>query len=133
MWHSDPEDRTISSVKSGHLKSVIWGQPTSVLTRFRSAVVSVGGRPARVDRRNMACHRLTDWRVWPAEVARRLGVTPCLNRITASRRRCSKASEYRVRAISPSRGDDVGRRIGDADSIVTLFVNIQIVPKHTDH
>ena len=33
MWHSDPEDRTISSVKSGHLKSVIWGQPTSVLTK----------------------------------------------------------------------------------------------------
>ncbi|CUS38607.1 hypothetical protein COMA1_50196 [Candidatus Nitrospira nitrosa] len=32
MWQSDPTDWTISSVKSGHLRSVICGQPTSVLT-----------------------------------------------------------------------------------------------------
>jgi len=32
MWPSDPTDWTISSVKSGHLRSVICGQPTSVLT-----------------------------------------------------------------------------------------------------
>jgi hypothetical protein len=32
MRQSDLEDRTISSVKSGHLTSVICGQPTSVLT-----------------------------------------------------------------------------------------------------
>lgn len=34
MWQADREDRTISSVKSGHLTSVICGQPTSVLTAF---------------------------------------------------------------------------------------------------
>lgn len=34
MWQSDPTDWTISSVKSGHLRSVICGQPTSVLTVF---------------------------------------------------------------------------------------------------
>ncbi len=32
MWQSDPTDWTISSVKSGQLRSVICGQPTSVLT-----------------------------------------------------------------------------------------------------
>jgi hypothetical protein len=33
MRQSDLEDRTISSVKSGHLTSVICGQPTSALTQ----------------------------------------------------------------------------------------------------
>jgi hypothetical protein len=32
MRRSDPTDRTISSVNSGHLTSVFCGQPTSVLT-----------------------------------------------------------------------------------------------------
>lgn len=32
MWPSDLTDWTISSVNSGHLRSVFCGQPTSVLT-----------------------------------------------------------------------------------------------------
>jgi hypothetical protein len=54
MWQSDPDDRTISSVKSGHLKSVICGQRTSVfyslpaerVIRVLEQVLSWRGLPA---------------------------------------------------------------------------------------
>ena len=44
MPQSEHDNRTISSVKSGHLRSVICGQPTSVLTVFLGCR-PLSGRP----------------------------------------------------------------------------------------
>lgn len=50
MWQSDPTDWTISSVKSGHLRSVICGQPTSVL-RYGNPTSKRRGRRCPMRRR----------------------------------------------------------------------------------
>lgn len=56
MWQSNPTDWTISSVNSGHLRSVFCGQPTSVLTvitrRGEFHVIVQGEFQVIVDRRS---------------------------------------------------------------------------------
>jgi len=45
MPQSEHDNRTISSVKSGHLRSVICGQPTSVLTPGQDREEMAGHAP----------------------------------------------------------------------------------------
>ncbi len=64
MWQADREDRTISSVKSGHLTSVICGQPTSVLTDYASwkdrKAVAAAIRPIYTAPTEAAAHAALD-------------------------------------------------------------------------
>ncbi len=60
MPQSEHDNRTISSVKSGHLRSVICGQPTSVLTAWNRTKSKVR---ATVEHVFLVMKRIFGWSV----------------------------------------------------------------------